>query len=93
MSQTHTPLPPRTPCGAVPAASGLAPGQGQARIDGHISIAIVCHLAQVGYIVGPAPMIAAVTKAHQFVVFTVPASLQRAVAYGLDHEERFYRLS
>ena len=40
---------------------------------------------------GPPPLIAAAAKAHSFLVFTVPSSLQRAVAYGLDHEESFYR--
>jgi aspartate/methionine/tyrosine aminotransferase len=48
-------------------------------------------LSQIGYLVGPPPLIAAAAKAHSFLVFTVPSSLQRAVAYGLDHEESFYR--
>ena len=46
---------------------------------------------QIGYLVGPAPLIAAVAKAHSFLIFTVPSNLQRAVAHGLDHEESFYR--
>ena len=46
---------------------------------------------QIGYLVGPAPLIAAAAKAHSFLIFTVPSNLQRAVAYGLDHEESFYR--
>lgn len=46
---------------------------------------------QIGYLVGPPALIAAIAKAHQFVVFTVPSSLQRAVAFGLDNEEQFYR--
>ena len=40
---------------------------------------------------GPPSLIAATAKAHQFVVYTVPSALQRAVAYGLDNEEGFYR--
>ena len=48
-------------------------------------------LLQIGYIVGPPSLIAATAKAHQFVVYTVPSALQRAVAYGLDNEEGFYR--
>ena len=36
-------------------------------------------VAQVGWITGPAPLLAPVIKAHQFLVFTVPSSLQRAV--------------
>ena len=32
-----------------------------------------------------------IIKAHQFLVFTVPSSLQRAVAHGLEHEGAFYR--
>ena len=48
-------------------------------------------LAQIGYLVGPAPLISAAAKAHSFLIFTVPSNLQRAVAYGLDHEESFYR--
>jgi aspartate/methionine/tyrosine aminotransferase len=41
-------------------------------------------------VTGPARLVAAVSKAHQFVTFTVASSLQRAVAYGLDHEAVFY---
>ena len=47
-------------------------------------------LRQIGWVTGPAPLVAAVGKAHQFVTFTVASSLQRAVAYGLDHEAVFY---
>ena len=35
-------------------------------------------------------MIAAMAKAHSFVVFTVPANNQLAVAHGLDNEKGFY---
>jgi aspartate/methionine/tyrosine aminotransferase len=47
-------------------------------------------VAQIGWVTGPARLVAAVSKAHQFVTFTVASSLQRAVAYGLDHEAVFY---
>ncbi|GAX86378.1 hypothetical protein CEUSTIGMA_g13790.t1 [Chlamydomonas eustigma] len=40
---------------------------------------------------GPAAILAPITKAHQFMVFTVASSLQRAVAHGLDNEKDFYR--
>jgi hypothetical protein len=46
---------------------------------------------QIGWVTGPADLLGAVTKAHQFITFTVPSSLQYAVAYGLDHEADFYR--
>ena len=46
--------------------------------------------AQIGWVTGPTALIAAVAKAHQFITFTVPSSLQRAVAYGLDNESSFY---
>lgn len=45
---------------------------------------------QIGWVTGPAPLVSAVGKAHQFVTFTVASSLQRAVAYGLDNEAVFY---
>ena len=45
---------------------------------------------QVGWACGPAPMIAALAKAHSFLTFTVPANNQLAVAHGLDHEKDFY---
>jgi DNA-binding transcriptional MocR family regulator len=45
---------------------------------------------QVGWVTGPAALLAPITKAHQFLVFTVASNLQRAVAYGLDHEQAFY---
>ena len=48
------------------------------------------HLPQIGWVTGPAPLVSAVGKAHQFVTFTVASSLQRAVAYGLDNEAVFY---
>ncbi|KAL4431641.1 hypothetical protein ABPG77_001483 [Micractinium sp. CCAP 211/92] len=45
---------------------------------------------KVGWLTGPRDMVAAVAKAHQFITFTVPSSLQRAVAHGLDKEGEFY---
>lgn len=46
---------------------------------------------KVGWISGPAALLSVVVKAHQSIVFTVASSLQRAVAFGLDKEEQFYR--
>ena len=48
--------------------------------------------AQIGWATGPAHLVAAIAKAHQFVAFCVPSNLQRAVAYGLTKERWFYRL-
>ncbi len=45
---------------------------------------------KVGYAMGGADVIAAMAKAHQFLVFTTPPNLQRAVAWGLDNEEAWY---
>lgn len=39
---------------------------------------------------GPAHLLSPVIKAHQFLVFTVPSSLQRAVAHGLNNESDYY---
>ncbi|KAG2492864.1 hypothetical protein HYH03_008781 [Edaphochlamys debaryana] len=45
---------------------------------------------KVGWMSGPARLLNPIIKAHQFLVFTVPSSLQRAVAHGLDSEAEFY---
>ncbi|MDX1606072.1 MAG: aminotransferase [Candidatus Competibacterales bacterium] len=45
---------------------------------------------KVGLLCAPTPLLAAVAKAHQFLVFTIPANLQYAVAHGLDHEQAWY---
>ncbi len=45
---------------------------------------------QVGWMTGPSRLLIPIVKAHQFLVFTVPSSLQRAVAHGLDKESDFY---
>ncbi|GBF97164.1 aminotransferase [Raphidocelis subcapitata] len=42
---------------------------------------------KIGWMEGPERLLAPCVKAHQFLVFTVPSSLQRAVAEGLDGEE------
>lgn len=46
--------------------------------------------AQIGWLTGPKPLVAAAAKAHQFLTFTVASSLQRAVAYGLEQEQSFF---
>lgn len=45
---------------------------------------------QIGWVTGPPALISAIAKAHQFLVFTVPSNLQRAVAHGLDNESSFF---
>jgi aspartate/methionine/tyrosine aminotransferase len=45
---------------------------------------------KVGYITADPTLLAIVAKAHQFLVFTTPPNLQRAVAHGLDNEEEWY---
>ena len=35
-------------------------------------------------------LLAVIAKAHQFLVFTTPPNLQRAVAHGLEHEVAWY---
>ncbi|KAA6425183.1 MAG: transaminase [Trebouxia sp. A1-2] len=45
---------------------------------------------KIGWVTGPCSLINAIAKAHQFLVFTVPSNLQRAVAYGLDNESSFF---
>lgn len=45
---------------------------------------------QVGWATGPAPLVQALAKAHQFLVFTVPSAFQRAVSHGLDSCQDFY---
>ncbi|KAG1675147.1 hypothetical protein FOA52_003370 [Chlamydomonas sp. UWO 241] len=45
---------------------------------------------KIGWMTGPAALLAPIIKAHQFLVFTVPSNLQRAVAAGLDGETEFY---
>lgn len=45
---------------------------------------------KVGYVTAPAPLAAVVAKAHQNLVFATPPNLQRAVAYGLSKDERYF---
>ncbi|MEO0384402.1 MAG: aminotransferase [Pseudomonadota bacterium] len=46
---------------------------------------------KVGYVSGPSPLIAPITKAHQFTTFTTPPHLQKAVTYGLGLPDSYYR--
>ena len=46
---------------------------------------------QIGWVTGPPHLITAIGKAHQFLTFCLPASLQTAVAHGLDNERSFFR--
>ncbi len=45
---------------------------------------------KVGYMTAPAHLLGAISKAHQFVTFTTPSCLQRAVAAGLEHEDSYF---
>jgi len=45
---------------------------------------------KVGYITADPTLLGIVAKAHQFLVFTTPPNLQRAVAHGLDNEQEWY---
>lgn len=45
---------------------------------------------KVGYVTAPAAMTARIAKAHQFLTFTTPPDLQKAVAYGLAKGDDFY---
>ena len=45
---------------------------------------------KVGYLTGNEDLMRAVAKAHQFLVFTTPPNLQRAVAYGLNQEDLYF---
>ncbi len=45
---------------------------------------------KVGYITAAPDLLAPVSKAHQFLVFTTPPNLQSAVAFGLSKEETYF---
>jgi aspartate/methionine/tyrosine aminotransferase len=45
---------------------------------------------KVGYLTGAPELIGAVAKAHQFITFTTPPSLQAAVAHGLAKEDAYF---
>lgn len=46
---------------------------------------------KVGYITGPAALLPPVAKAHQFLTFTTPPSLQHAVALGLGKHDTYFQ--
>ena len=45
---------------------------------------------KVGYLRAAPDLLAAIAKAHQFLTFTTPPNLQRAVAFGLDKEDSYF---
>jgi len=45
---------------------------------------------KVGYLTGPGHLMAPVSKAHQFLVFTTAPNLQRAVAFGLRQDNSYF---
>lgn len=45
---------------------------------------------RIGYLSGPARLVEGVMKAHQFVAYTSPPHLQKAVAEGLDLPDAYY---
>lgn len=45
---------------------------------------------RVGYVTGPERLIGAMTKSHQYLAYTSPGHLQRAVALGLDLGDDYY---
>ena len=45
---------------------------------------------KVGYVTAPAALLSPVAKAHQFVTFTTPPNLQKAVAYGLAKDDAYF---
>jgi aspartate/methionine/tyrosine aminotransferase len=45
---------------------------------------------KVGYVTGTAALLQPAAKAHQFLTFTTPPNLQRAVAYGLQKEPEYF---
>jgi N-succinyldiaminopimelate aminotransferase len=45
---------------------------------------------KVGYMTAAPALLSVIAKAHQFLVFTTPSNLQRAVAHGLDNEQSWY---
>ena len=45
---------------------------------------------KIGYITAPAKMMNAIAKTHQFVTFTTPPALQKAIALGLNKERDYF---
>jgi len=46
---------------------------------------------KVGYSVGSRELLTAAAKAHQFLTFATPPNLQKAVAYGLNKDECYFK--
>jgi N-succinyldiaminopimelate aminotransferase len=46
---------------------------------------------KVGYATAAPEVLAPIAKAHQFLTFTTPPNLQRAVAFGLGKDDRYFR--
>lgn len=44
---------------------------------------------RLGYVTGPAALMKAVIKVHQYLTFATPSHLQAAVAHGLEHERAY----
>ncbi len=45
---------------------------------------------KVGYVTGAAKLLDPIAKAHQYVTFTTPPGLQKAVAYGLQKDDSYF---
>jgi aspartate/methionine/tyrosine aminotransferase len=45
---------------------------------------------KVGYLTAPDHLLAPISKAHQFLVFTTAPNLQRAVAFGLSQDDSYF---
>ena len=45
---------------------------------------------KVGYLTTAPALLAPIAKAHQFLVFTTPPNLQRAVAHGLNQSDAYF---
>lgn len=45
---------------------------------------------KIGYSAGPEPLIGAMARAHQYLTFACPPSLQRAVAFGLGKDPSYF---
>ena len=45
---------------------------------------------KVGFLTTSPELMSVIARAHQFLVFTTPSNLQRAVAHGLEHEVPWY---
>ncbi|HEY2069451.1 MAG TPA: aminotransferase [Rhizomicrobium sp.] len=44
---------------------------------------------KIGWVTGPAKLVDAIAKAHQFITFTTPPALQLGIAHALEHEMDF----